>query len=74
MPIPLKIFSEDDPEPGRLWIGLPVVSSEPTEPPFEDVLVQPNIPNRGQRTAEAFRRAAQKRAEPQPEQGADEQP
>jgi hypothetical protein len=67
MPIPLKIFSDDDPEPGRLWIGLPVVSSE-SDDSEPHTLVQPHIPNRGQRTAEAFRRAAQKRAEPQREE------
>jgi hypothetical protein len=66
MPIRLKDWSEDDPDLGKLWVSLLVTlpeSTDDSEPPFENVLVQPNIPNRGQRTA-----AAQKRAEPQPEE------
>jgi hypothetical protein len=56
---PLKIFNEDDPEQGRLYAGLRVTSKESTSdtektpPPQlqEAVLVQPNIPDRGRRTA-----------------------
>ena len=68
MTIPLKSFSEEDPELGVLWIGLPVTLPESTDDTEPHTLVQPNIPNRAKRTLEALRRAAQRRAEPQREE------
>jgi hypothetical protein len=41
MAIPLKVFSKDDPEPGRLWIGLPVTFAESTS----DTSTQPSEPS-----------------------------
>jgi hypothetical protein len=66
--IPLKEWSEDDPEQGRLYVGLRVITPNPKhkpEPPEEDereqdVLVQPHIPDRGKRLAEIRRRRSEK--------------
>jgi hypothetical protein len=50
--IPLKEWSDDDPEKGHLYVGLRVTTSESeNDTPRPDVLVQPNIPNRLQRLA-----------------------
>jgi hypothetical protein len=44
MTISLKDWDEDEPEQGKLYAGLPVT---PGGPPQEEVLLQPNIPDRG---------------------------
>jgi hypothetical protein len=43
LPIPLKIFSDDDREPERLWTGLPVTLPDATAEtqPEEDEPEQP---------------------------------
>jgi hypothetical protein len=50
MPINLKDFSPDNPEPGRLYTGLPVTPGGPPEPE-QQVMLQPNIPDRLERLA-----------------------
>jgi hypothetical protein len=63
---PLKDWSDDDPEQGKLYVGLRVTLSKSERDTSPDVLVQPNVPNRVQKLA-AIERALRQEDEQESE-------